>query len=37
MMKGSGWILKALLNFPQIVGVEEYFLECIASFTQVPV
>ena len=25
-MKGSGWVRKALLNFQQIVDVEEYFL-----------
>ena len=36
-MKGSEWILKALLNFRQIVGVEEYFLSRIASFTHLPV
>ena len=27
-MKESGWFPKALLNFQQIVGVEEYFLLC---------
>ena len=26
-MKESGWVAKALLNFQQIVGVEEYFLQ----------
>ena len=24
-IKGSGWVLKSLLNFHQIIGVEEYF------------
>ena len=28
LMKESGWVPKALLNFQQIVGVEEYFLLC---------
>ena len=27
LVKGSGWVPKALLNFQQIVGVEEYFLQ----------
>ena len=26
-MKESGWVPKALLNFQQIVSVEEYFLQ----------
>ena len=26
LMKESGWVPKALLNFEQIVGVEEYFI-----------
>ena len=26
-MKGFGWVPKALLNFQQIVGVKEYFLQ----------
>ena len=25
LMTGSGWVLKALLNFQQLVGIEEYF------------
>ena len=37
LMKGSGWVRKALLNFQQIVGVEEYFLQFIASFAHLPV
>ena len=26
LMTGSGWVLKALLNFQQLVGIEEHFL-----------
>ena len=26
-MKGSEWVPKTLLNFQQIVGVKEYFLQ----------